>query len=488
MLADHAITRNSTQSSPTTNLTNDIPSPSHHEYQLNEALSLLPHLQHGMDVNPKFTAGPTGMEYTHNLAALDSLGVELVHGWLVDPQDGETWSAVGNRSYNELIELVIWGKEAREEVGRCRELILRKEACLVALEKGGVLECGSGEEKQQSHVSSGNDANVALSSFAMNEKDSSTENPENDEKDNPINHAPLTEKEMPNQSDEVTLETETDDNANDTKVPLSSCTAHEKDTPAENPENDDKGNPTNHAPLSNEETSTLQDEIAALRSKISSHSDLLSQSEIIHDFLTTTSHQLTYHGLEQLHTHLSEDALCVFFRNNHFATLTKHNGILYLLVTDLGYAHTPEIVWEKLDVIDGDTEYANEFFCRPNRREELVPEPTTSPEWLLAQRGQTEKDYQLALALSGTSLAKGEHCASAPMDTEISPEKSRVVDVDRSEVALAWQREQERMDHESEQLARQLQELEYSRERTRGARPAAAASSSKSASSGCVVS
>ena len=51
---------------------------------MNEVLGLLPSLQRGMDVNPKFNAGVTGVEYTKNLAAFDLLGVELVHGWLLD--------------------------------------------------------------------------------------------------------------------------------------------------------------------------------------------------------------------------------------------------------------------------------------------------------------------------------------------------------------------------------------------------------------------
>ena len=68
MLANRAMqTSNTTTNNSTTN--------QHNEYHLNEVLSLLPNLQHGMDVNPKFTSGPNGVEYTNNLAAFDLLGV-----------------------------------------------------------------------------------------------------------------------------------------------------------------------------------------------------------------------------------------------------------------------------------------------------------------------------------------------------------------------------------------------------------------------------
>lgn len=47
---------------------------------------------------------------------------------------------------------------------------------------------------------------------------------------------------------------------------------------------------------------------------------------------------------------LADEELCVFFRNNHFNTLYKHNGELYILVTDQGYAQEA-IVWEKLNQV-----------------------------------------------------------------------------------------------------------------------------------------
>jgi hypothetical protein len=94
--------------------------------------------------------------------------------------------------------------------------------------------------------------------------------------------------------------------------------------------------------------------------------------------------------------------LCVFFRNNHFGTLTKHNGVLFLLVTDLGYANVPEVMWEKLDGIDGNTEYCNAAFFTPGPQAKLAPAagPFLNPEHVLAQRGQSEADFHLALQLS----------------------------------------------------------------------------------------
>lgn len=42
------------------------------------------------------------------------------------------------------------------------------------------------------------------------------------------------------------------------------------------------------------------------------------------DFVEQTANQLTYHGLCRLHATITDQQLCVFFRNNHFSTLYKH--------------------------------------------------------------------------------------------------------------------------------------------------------------------
>jgi len=82
---------------------------------------------------------------------------------------------------------------------------------------------------------------------------------------------------------------------------------------------------------------------------------------LIQDFLDRTASQLSYDGLLALHETVRERQLSVFFRNSHFNTLLKYEGDLYLLCTDIAFAHS-HVVWEKLDEVDGDTSYCDAQF------------------------------------------------------------------------------------------------------------------------------
>ena len=447
MLANRALIRSQQQStSANDNTSNNNNHQNHEEYHLNEVLSLLPTLQHGMDVNPQFTS-PQSIEYTNNLATFDLLGVELVHGWVVDPQDLETCAVVENKSYNELIELVIGcgGEEGRNEMKRLEELRKGKEEELRTL-LGDDSDCRNETETENNSGSQ--------SKTKTEEEDTGAAT------------------EINNNHDADTTESSTSEQINSQQQQPMSLN------------NDQK-------------TAKITQEITAINLKIEHASLQLSRADVANAFLTSTSHQLTYHGLERLHAHIGEDALHVFFRNNHFGTITKHNGILYLLVTDLGYANTPEIVWEKLDSIDGDTEYVNEYFEKPSPRTELVPAagPTIDPALLLAQRSQAENDYQLAVAMSRgetgsvptTSASSqqqheeegklieaakelslrtyhGETDATVAVIDGANPNHNTSpitsqLDSDH-QMALAFQRQEEQLNHESEQLARQLQALD----------------------------
>ncbi|XP_054824455.1 uncharacterized protein LOC129322269 isoform X2 [Prosopis cineraria] len=81
----------------------------------------------------------------------------------------------------------------------------------------------------------------------------------------------------------------------------------------------------------------------------------LQQGELIRSFLRNNASQLTFYGLFCLQEGLKERELCVFFRNNHFSTMFKYEDELYLLATDQGYINQPDLVWEKLNEVNGDT-------------------------------------------------------------------------------------------------------------------------------------
>ncbi|KAL7443128.1 hypothetical protein ACHAXM_008674 [Skeletonema potamos] len=442
----------------------------HEEYHLNEVLSILPTLQHGMDVNPQFTS-PQSVEYTHNLAAFDMLGVELVHGWVVDPQDTETCAVVERKSYNELIELVICGgdDEMKKEVGRLEELKVEKERQLMM-----VLDSCKGNNKQIQTTEEGG-VEVVTNDVPDHNTESSTS----------------------------TLHGHSNE-------PLSIQQQQQQQ----------------------QQQADIEQEIADIGLKLEEASLQISRAEVAHAFLTSTSHQLTYHGLEQLHNYIGNDTLHVFFRNNHFGTITKHNDMLYLLVTDLGYANTPEIIWEKLDSIDGNTEYVNEYFEKPIPRTELAAAagPTIDPALLLAQRSQSENDYKLAMAISkgevnvSTSTTSfyseeedegklieaakelslrtyhGETNATlAVLGNSTHPSSTNHSQLDSDhQMALAFQREEEQLIHESEQLARQLQALDQQEDElwrrqqrnntNRRRHPPATSSRPEETKSGCIIS
>ncbi|XP_060611680.2 ubiquitin carboxyl-terminal hydrolase MINDY-2 isoform X4 [Anolis sagrei] len=125
--------------------------------------------------------------------------------------------------------------------------------------------------------------------------------------------------------------------------------------------------------------------------KQSDSSELVDEGTVAEQFLNNTATQLTYHGLCELTSTVQEGELCVFFRNNHFSTMTKHKGQLYLLVTDQGFLTEDKVVWESLHNVDGDGNFCDsEFHLRPPSDPETV---------YRGQQDQIDQDYLMALSL-----------------------------------------------------------------------------------------
>ncbi|XP_010540434.1 PREDICTED: ubiquitin carboxyl-terminal hydrolase MINDY-2-like isoform X2 [Tarenaya hassleriana] len=87
-----------------------------------------------------------------------------------------------------------------------------------------------------------------------------------------------------------------------------------------------------------------------------------AEGYLIRNFLENNASQLTFCGLFCLQEGLKERELCVFFRNNHFSSMFKYEGELYLLATDQGYLNQPDLVWEKLNEVNGDTVFMTSNF------------------------------------------------------------------------------------------------------------------------------
>ncbi|KAG0373492.1 hypothetical protein BGX24_011624 [Mortierella sp. AD032] len=84
--------------------------------EIESALRLLPHLEHGLDVNVFFKS-IRGFEPTAELGLFHTFGVELVHGWVVSPViDTPMYELVdgpvGITSYNKAVECIVSGDDA----------------------------------------------------------------------------------------------------------------------------------------------------------------------------------------------------------------------------------------------------------------------------------------------------------------------------------------------------------------------------------------
>ncbi|VAI90770.1 unnamed protein product [Triticum turgidum subsp. durum] len=111
------------------------------------------------------------------------------------------------------------------------------------------------------------------------------------------------------------------------------------------------------------------------------------QWDLIDNFLQSTANQLTVYGLFCLQEGLKERELCVFFRNNHFNTMFKYNGSLYLLATDQGFFGQTDLVWQTLDEVNGDGVFLTSNFTP------FMAETPRNDSWNQQQAMTTTADY-----------------------------------------------------------------------------------------------
>lgn len=234
---------------------------------VDKATKIMPQLQFGLDVNFDFKSFDN-FEKTEQCKLFDLFGIRLVHGWLYDPEDLELKSAIGDNTYNDLMNK------------------------LVALDS----------PVPQPAAQSTNAPQAVECSPPSSQEEGSQKKPE---------EAP--------------------------KPPTA---------------------------------------------------DDFKHGAIISNFLNSTQSQLTDTGLNVLHASIKEGELCVFFRNNHFSTLTKQDGKLYILVTDIGYERERNIVWDLLSTVDGSSVFCTGDF--KNTEEENTEEVVNTLEAYGFTKGQID--------------------------------------------------------------------------------------------------
>jgi len=84
-----------------------------YQANINDAITVLPKLSSGIDVNVQFK-NVDSFESTQQLAVFETLHVPLYHGWLPDPQDKSTFDVIDGKSYNKILDTIISSKGSED--------------------------------------------------------------------------------------------------------------------------------------------------------------------------------------------------------------------------------------------------------------------------------------------------------------------------------------------------------------------------------------
>lgn len=300
LLVDYISTNKAQPSSPATSSgASPSDAAAYNNYALEDFLDLLPTLNRGMDVNVRFT-GTTAFEFTRELSVFDVLRTRLLHGWLVDPQDVRLSVAIGNLSYNQLLD----------------ELVRTEDT-------GGLVENAAPSAPPAEALAPPPEAFVPFpypSATSSNPSYSSAPSP------NPFDPSDPSDPSVPPPPQALSS------HSLEPQLP-----AHDHPPPAA----------LHVPPVESVETVNIRE-----------------TRPLIVDFLETNATQLTFYGLAELHATVREDETAVLFRNSHFHVLTKRGGNLYTLVTDAGFQNELNVVWEGLSDITGDSSFFDGAFQR----------------------------------------------------------------------------------------------------------------------------
>ncbi|GAB5366913.1 hypothetical protein AAMO2058_001184700 [Amorphochlora amoebiformis] len=353
--------------------------------------NVLPKLQAGLDVNVKF-GKVKSFEYTQELDAFYMLGMELFHGWVVDEESKELYNMISELSYNQLTDLLVDINSKIDSIEPKIRALKHQQTTQASPQANPQASPTSGSslpvppdilERRDTKDSIRSDATLepVITSIvpvdgimASNEAMAVVVDVVKDENSEPWNVVSMNNKDKK------------DENKDEGKETVAPCA---KNSVVE-PEEKKALTPLSDAEIQ-KRLGKLEADLVVLRRK----------HRMSMEFLNSNANQLTYCGLSKLYQEVGEGSLNVFFRNNHFAVIHKHKQELYLLVTDIAFASLPNLVWEKLNTVDGDTQFVDaRFFVLFNPQEKQMASVKAKTEGKGDVKSRAIDDEELARNLS----------------------------------------------------------------------------------------
>lgn len=177
----------------------------------------------------------------------------------------------------------------------------------------------------------------------------------------------------------------------------------------------------------------------------SNDDDTHSKAQAVRHFLDHNATQLTEYGLSFLRELLSNDSPAVFFRNDHFATIYKHHGVLYTLIADQGYKNEPKIIWQSLTSINGASDVFYDSVFNPSHQQEsqdgegasgdpsaTVANSGAGDDYDLAKQLQIDEDAQLAAKINKQQQSQSQQQRSKSKQQSQKKSKKSSTDNDGS--------------------------------------------------------
>lgn len=307
-------------------------------------MDVLPNLGREVAVDPCFS-GTTEFVPSPELAIFKTANIRLVHGAIPDPHDDVIVECISPLSYNQVCDRLVAAAVQAEEAG-------------CASTSTGVN--AAGDESTFSSVplepDNGKESNLVVLQHRDGEQKIT--------RDVTAPTASVSDtRNTSNDVAETSREGDVTEGASAATVEASDDTSVDASVDADIADELGTGVWTVPPHLNPEESSNVTSSTLLSSRDTPDSGELIARNAaFVQAFLDDTACMMTFHGLTLLHETLEEGEFACLFFNNHFSVLTMNKKRLFMLVTDEGYMRAPDVVYEGLSDLDGNTTFFDAKF------------------------------------------------------------------------------------------------------------------------------